>query len=38
MRYHFHSNPDELDDDEWAKQWGELEWALNFLKEEKNNG
>jgi len=28
LRAYFHGTPEQLDDDEWAKQWNELKWLL----------
>lgn len=28
MRFYLHINPDELDDDQFAKEWARLKWVL----------
>ncbi len=38
LRYHFKIDPDKLDDDEWAKSWGELKYALNAEAERYKTG
>ena len=30
IRFYFNQNPDELDDDEFARAWGQLKFALAF--------
>lgn len=32
VRFHFKVNPDELDDDELGKLWGQLRYALEIEK------
>lgn len=27
LRYHFHLDPSQLSDDEWAMRWNELKWV-----------
>ena len=30
LSFYLHVNPDELTDEEWAKSWGRLQYALKF--------
>ena len=38
LRYHFKIDPDKLNDNEWAKSWGELKYALNAEAERYKTG
>jgi hypothetical protein len=33
LRYHFHIDPDMLDDETWAMRWNELKEVLKFENE-----
>jgi len=33
LRFHFKIDPDQLDDDQWALRWNELEWVLKKMAE-----
>lgn len=37
LRFHFKIDPDLLDDDAWAKRWGELDWVLMKEREKWNS-
>lgn len=30
LRFHFKLDPDELNDDQWAQAWGDLQFALQY--------